>query len=157
MVKLIHYSDQPLTQIRSAAQNSEPELHGKPNGLWVSVGNAWSDWCRNNNFSLGELAHEVHLADDPNILWITKASELDAFNSRFGEPSTWFKSIHVLRWAQVAEQYDGIIISPYIWSRRLELSCHWYYGWDCACGCIWNARAISTIGEPVQHDGVQAQ
>ena len=44
-------------------------------------------------------------------------------------------------WPKVAERYDGIIIAPYQWSRRLD-GPMWYYGWDCASGCVWRARAV---------------
>ena len=48
-----------------------------------------------------------------------------------------------IAWEKVAAKYDGLIITPYIWQRRMELN--WYYTWDCASGCIWNVRAIKDI------------
>ena len=50
-------------------------------------------------------------------------------------------------WAEVASKYDGIIISPYQWSLRLDMEMMWYYGWDCASGCIWNISAIKELKE----------
>jgi hypothetical protein len=50
-----------------------------------------------------------------------------------------------IEWRKVAERFDGIIIAPYIWQRRLDLESSWYYSWDCASGCIWNASAVREI------------
>ena len=50
-----------------------------------------------------------------------------------------------INWRKVAKAFDGIIIPEYIYSRRLDGNASdWYYGWDCASGCIWDARAIKT-------------
>ena len=45
-------------------------------------------------------------------------------------------------WAKVASHYDGIEICPYIESRR---NMTWYYGWDVASGCVWNASGIKEL------------
>ncbi len=50
---------------------------------------------------------------------------------------------------QVAKLYQGIIIAPYCYSIRLDNDCFWYYPWDCASGCIWDATAIAAL-VPVQ-------
>lgn len=54
-------------------------------------------------------------------------------------------------WQAVASDHDGIIISPYNWPARHEMI--WYYPWDCASGCIWNADAITSI---TIHDGARS-
>ena len=41
--------------------------------------------------------------------------------------------------------YQGIIIAPYLWTRRHHESTGWYYSWDCASGVIWDARAIAEL------------
>jgi hypothetical protein len=46
-------------------------------------------------------------------------------------------------WGRVAEQYHGIVIAPYQWSLRLDLM--WYYGWDCASGCIWDTWIVERV------------
>lgn len=45
----------------------------------------------------------------------------------------------------IGARYDGIVITPYVWSMRLDRSAFWYYGWDCASGCIWNASAVAEL------------
>ena len=50
-------------------------------------------------------------------------------------------------WPAVATDYPGLIIAPYQWSCRMSEFTRWYYGWDCASGCIWNADAIARVTE----------
>ena len=48
-----------------------------------------------------------------------------------------------MNYAKVAENYGGIEVTPYIWEKRLDSM--WYYGWDCASGCVWHRDAIKEI------------
>ena len=113
----------------------------KPIGLWVSVGDAWRDWCEAEQFHMESLEYvsEVTLADDADILRMGTGEELDDFTDRYGDGQYG----DLIAWDEVARHHQGIIIDPYVWERRLELS--WYYGWDCASGCIWDAAAIEEI------------
>jgi len=52
-------------------------------------------------------------------------------------------------WEAVAKRYTGIEIEPYNWERRnsgpnnnYSMSMLWYYGWDCASGCVWELDAL---------------
>ncbi len=53
-----------------------------------------------------------------------------------------FKITYQLEWDKVKDKYQGIIIAPYQWECRLALETCWYYGWDCASGCIWDLDCI---------------
>jgi hypothetical protein len=64
-----------------------------------------------------------------------------AFDAEYRFPHPDLGRMSYIDWPRVAERFDGVIIAPYQWKHRLELM--WYYGWDCASGCIWNARAVS--------------
>lgn len=55
----------------------------------------------------------------------------------------------VIRWPLVASLYDGILIPRYLWSIRFR---NWYYGWDCASGCVWNTDVIRI--ESVEESGI---
>ena len=33
-------------------------------------------------------------------------------------------------------------------ARRLDMETRWYYGWDCASGCVWDASAVQSV-EPL--------
>lgn len=143
--ELLHYSAKAFSgPVRSEAQ--EPGVSMKPKGFWVSVGNEWEQWCRESEFGADRLGYvaRVTLVPDANVLRLSGQIDLDNFTDEYGDPHSERRfTIHCIRWDRVAEEYDGIIISPYVWERRLELM--WYYGWDCASGCIWNARAILSV------------
>jgi hypothetical protein len=149
---LIHFSAEPLGSIESRVQ--ERRAHGKPKGLWVSVEgdeDGWRDWCLGEQFGLERLAvaQHVRLADDAQILYVDSAAGIDDLGRRYGTESEYWTGPRPyydrIDWAQVAECYQGIIIAPYIWSRRLDGGAFWYYGWDCASGCIWDASAIARV------------
>lgn len=118
----------------------------KPHGFWVSDEDdyGWHEWCNNENFYIENLkvAHEITLHEDANILYIRSVEALDEFTERYRLSPI---SSHQICWAEVAKEYQGIIITPYLWERRLDRNSSWYYGWDVASGCIWDAKAIKSI------------
>jgi hypothetical protein len=120
----------------------------KPAGFWVSVDGKddWKEWCEAENF--GDLSqqyrHKVTLKADSNILLLTDKLEVLCFRERYGrETNNPLYQIPYIPWDQVAQDYQGIIIAPYQWELRLEEM--WYYGWDCASGCIWDRMAIESV------------
>lgn len=147
--QLAHYSAEPVTAIRSVEQLERP--HFKPAGFWLSVdGNedGWKEWCEGEEWGLERLAcvHDVKLTPQANIFHLKSAADIDAFDVRFRSPIARDFSYFMIDWRSVAATYQGIIIAPYIWERRLSLDgANWYYAWDCASGCIWDASAIESI------------
>jgi hypothetical protein len=142
-MRLLHYSNEPLTSVHSVEQRP----HFKPCGLWVSVEGPddWKSWCKDQpSFPLGQIEHEVILAPGANILVISTPSELDDFAARYGNPEARTR-LESMDWGRVARDYQGLIIAPYIWERRLSEHTFWYYAWDCASGCIWDAAAIFEV------------
>ena len=156
-MRLLHYSDQPLLSVHSVEQvGGMAERGNKPNGLWVSVEGEddWKSWCESEDFSTNSMnaVTEVVLAENSNVLVIETSAALLAFHDEFralSDPPR-FSSI---RWPDVAAMYDGIIIAPYRWDHRLDgVASNWYYSWDCASGCLWNARAIYAL----KHNALKA-
>lgn len=153
--RLIHYSGQPLTQIRSTQQevkSNRGSTFWKPKGLWVSVEGEddWKEWCKSEQFSLDRLAYatQIILAPDANILRLTTPQELRTFSAQYGFnpwPDISLRSMYGIHWNAVAAKHQGIIIAPYLWSCRLDNDVFWYYSWDCASGCIWDAAAIAKL------------
>lgn len=141
---LIHYAKRHLPSVLSTlAQNADL----KPNGLWVSVqGPAdWLEWCDGEGFATERrIPTEVTLKADANILHISGPFELDAFTTEYRVLGA-YRSCTTINWGRVAAKYQGIIIAPYQWSRRMTDHTFWYYGWDCASGCIWDAEAIESL------------
>lgn len=163
---LHHYHDQPVILDRSWVydQSEKTWRGGKPNGLWVSVvgEDDWASWCRGEEFALGDLAvtHEVVLDPAANILHLKSPEEIDRFHREYaGEVPEWYRRDdrrqdrfmfgqeyvdlqRPIEWNRVADEYQGLIIAPYQWERRLG-GPFWYYGFDCASGCIWDLSAIA--------------
>jgi len=129
----------------------------KPQGLWVSIdrdGQGWARWCREANFRVGELVYRnvITLRDPRALLWLRTPRALDALTEDYGIDGNIFNSMplghyrnwtRAINWYAVARKYPGVIITPYMWQCRMSLS--WYYGWDCASGCIWDASQIIAI------------
>ena len=155
-MRLVKYSAEPLV---FDPEFVYPNSHiasavGKPVGLWVSDESpgmfGWKEWCEGETWNIGGLAHRTEFALTPghNVLIIDTPEALAAFDAEY---STGSKYIERIDWSVVAERYDGIIITPYQWEHRLSMM--WYYGWDCASGCIWNLSAIAPVCGEVQNHG----
>lgn len=155
---LLHWSIRPVDTVESVDQEpGESAIHHKPHGFWVSVGDGedgWREWCESSDFGIARLAecHRVTLVEGANILRISSAHELLDFTRCFEAMREWQKKSsdldwrgNAIDWREVAKKHDGIIIAPYIWECRLNPRSHWYYSWDVASGCIWNADAIAGI------------
>ncbi len=147
--RLVHWSREPLGRIRSETQGGDKSRFDKPNGLWVSVeGNddGWRWWCQAEEFALDSFAVEHEITLDPNarILRIAGALELRVFTERYA-CGPWNRRSYAINWPDVAASYQGIIIAPYVWECRLCDETTWYYSWDCASGCIWDASAIADV------------
>ena len=87
---------------------------------------------------------EVVLAPNAAVLTIPTAFDLDLFTEEYIERGE-ARYLSRIRWDRVAERYQGIVIAPYHWSRRMADHTFWYYGWDCASGCIWDAAAVAEL------------
>lgn len=156
-MNLLHYTDAPLTfDPARTYEQDEPSSYRKPHGFWVSVEGEddWPSWCRGELFATDRLAHvsRVTLAADAHVHVISDASALDAFTGTYAVQTDWERRFAWKRddrsqwpidWREVVKDCDGLIIAPYIYTRRMATE--WYYGWDCASGCIWNLSAIASV------------
>lgn len=154
-MRLIHYSDEPLTSVRDVEQAGEKyEWHDgrKPVGLWVSVEGSddWASWCASEQF--GDIASQhatlVRLHENHRVLILDTSDAMQIFHQRYGYRSEIMRSQHSARvdWPAVSRDHDGVVIAPYQPEHRLwsPLS-GWYYTWDCASGCIWRGRAVQAL------------
>jgi hypothetical protein len=148
--------------------------HPKPNGLWFDVNEDWKRWCEAAQFRLENLhyRHTVTILDRSRILFLQRAKDIDVFTQKysrnlsgriqflqsakdmdvftrrygcdlFGDIQKHFSNY--IMWGEVAEKYSGIIIVPYFRTRSGTYL--WYYGWNCAGGCVWDTSVIS-LGKP---------
>lgn len=144
---LLHYSRKPLGAVVSTVQSETP--HMKPRGLWVSVQGEhdWESWCRGEDFALESFAVppvEIILAPNANILRLTSDPGIIDFGRKYRDPAR-LSDCYSIDWRPVAAKYQGIIIAPYSWECRYHSETSWYYGWDCASGCIWDAAAVASV------------
>jgi len=138
-----------------AGQETPEHYFHKPWGLWVSVEgeNDWKEWCTSEDFQRSRLQVEnvIELKPDANLLRLRSPGQLDEFTKQYGVVSRLAQqhpglfTERVIDWPRVAGEYQGILIAPYQWSRRMERTTSWYYGWDCASGCIWDVDAIEGV------------
>ena len=136
---LSHFTKAETLEPYSVAQEI-PRM--KPRGLWVSVDGErdWPEWCAEEEFGIGPNRFIVTLAADANILHLTTAEEITEFHAEYRSGNDDFYLDH----QRVAEKYQGLIIAPYQWSLRWD-GPSWYYSWDVASGCIWDAAAIEAV------------
>lgn len=159
---LEHYTPHPLVfDTKRAYMTSR---HDKPAGFWVSVRGEddWPSWCREEGFREDYLSYcsVVTLEDYANVLILGNVEEIRAFTNKYGNPPAdapiYLRRGNYIDWESVQKEYDGIIITPYQWTIRLDPEFSWYYGWDVASGCIWNLDAIKTITGSAVFDGARA-
>lgn len=149
----LHTSHRPLRTVRDVAQRASDDPvapPGKPRGLWYGVDTAWLDWCRSEMPEwVGRYTYALTVRPE-RLLTLRTVDDLFAFTGRFHQPPPWAADLvgrnlvsrMFIDWRAVAAQWDGIEIAPYLWPARLDPATSWYYGWDCASGCIWRAAAV---------------
>jgi hypothetical protein len=154
-MRLIHWDKEIITYDPNRVYpDSERDAYFKPKGLWVSDEDdfGWSHWCDSEQFDgMGRIyEHQVGLWPDHNILVIRDVESLDKFHERFAHdilgtirPFGINPRKDWLDWRSVYPLWQGIIITPYLWDRRMDYM--WYYGWDCASGNIWDLSAIRSF------------
>lgn len=165
--QLFHYSEEPLVEIiqdfHAIIRAREPFCM-KPFGFWVSIEDypedqTWKTWCEQEEFRLDDLKHRYHikLKENSNILYLNTSQEIIDFSLKYAanDPYDFGRFmrdpkrppyVYKIEWDKLSEEYDGILIAPYQWSCRLmNPTTTWYYGWDCASGCIWNVDCIESF------------
>lgn len=144
-MNLSHYSNDATVVPYAVDQSPEPYPYAKPCGLWVSVDGPddWAAWCAEQfRDTAAQHRHIVTLAEGHDVLVIDTARGLVQFSEAYGK-THWLGGDACIDWAAVAKRHQGVIVAPYQRSARYDLM--WYYGWDCASGCIWDPAAIASV------------
>lgn len=128
--------------IANACHNYKQTIGYKPKGIWYGFDTSWHDWCRQEQLYswLDGADYEVCIPNHLNILQCSTADDLFSFTREYNTTRKYNTS--GIDWTKVIKDYDGIEINPYIWSCRSNYNTMWYYGWDCASGCVWNAKEV---------------
>ena len=143
---LAHYTAEPLV---FDAQRTYAQHHPtfKPHGLWLTIDgeDGWRAWCEYESFHPESLAHrtEFRLRENANILHLESHRDVLHFTAKYADKLTRLRGW--VDWSRVVDQYDGVLIAPYLWSARMAIETTWYSTWDCASGCFWNLDAIELV------------
>lgn len=146
-IKFIHYTSEPLVELNSICYIQNGII--KPNGLWFSVegfkdDTNWFDWCCIEEFRLENLKHRNELIlDTKSILWLDTPESIAHLTTHFSVAYPPLDRVgFCIDWGLISKLYDGIIIAPYQYCMRFSHQDFWYYGWDCASGCVWNLERV---------------
>jgi hypothetical protein len=163
---LVHFSQEALalSDLVPRRQSHLEHRGDKPQGLWVSDEDdeGWYDWCSENMLeSRGAslaVAHRVTLKQNARVLCLATCEDVQQFTGTYRGPDPSYALLSIrnfhIDWEQIAERYQGILITPYQWACRNDLNTFWYYSWDCASGCIWDPEAIESL-EVIEWSGKQ--
>ena len=145
-IKRITTSPTRITEFYDVDQ-SQRRAQNKPKGLWYACGPEWLNWMSTDMPEcLNKVNYIYELTLDPTtICFIRTADDLQKFDRKYGSKTTW--GGETINWAKVARDYKGIEICPYQGADRYVYD--WYYGWDIASGCIWDASAIMDSKEEI--------
>ncbi len=144
-MKRIHVTSKEIKVLRNVRQMK----CYKPYGLWYGIDNSWKDWCKSEmpeQFELYKYLYELKI-NISKILQIRTLSGLRRFANKYKVMIDESNFISIINWFKVSKEYYGIEINPHLWRSMFNTNYIWYYGWDCASGCIWNKKAIKNIKE----------
>ncbi len=129
----------------------------KPNGFWYSCYNDWYNSTQLEGMFQYKYIHKIEIKnnvlinikkkDKDKILVINNEKDFNIFNKKYGYKSSYNKKFweekgggnYLIKWENVANDYGGIEICPYLKKKRYYL---WYSTFDVASGCIWNIKSI---------------
>lgn len=130
----------PLKQIRSGTPvDSNTNQIGKPAGFWFGVGSEWVDWTEYEMPDWkGDNLYSVEV-DESQCLVIQDEFDFKDFSRTYGTPDG------LIDWGRVSKDHKGVIIREYFPKYRMNPYYRWYYSWDIASGCVWDASAIRQV------------
>ena len=141
---IYHYSKSGIRSFEPREQKSESGFwmtYDKPKGLWITDNSKynWHWWSTAESFRIDALCYrqKIILKPEANILLLKSDADLLDFTTKYHARHVADDRLGGIDWSAVAAEYDGIVITPYRWKLRLSQKTRWYYGWDCASGCIW--------------------
>ncbi len=138
-----------LNSARVHRMRKMQETEKKPFGLWYGFDNSWLDWVR-GRYDYWQLSwlHTIEM-DDSNVLRIENGIEIEAFTDEYSEGglAAGPRKTRDIDWKKVSKTYSGIEIVPFLNDCNTRVELFWYYGWDVACGCIWDPSVFKRISQ----------
>lgn len=112
----------------------------KPPGMWYSFGLAWIKFIVSEKYEKQPKYIDLLEVDKSKLICINTPLALDKFHLQYGISFKTHEKYKTIDWKAVMKDYGGIEIAPYIHQRRFSYL--WYYGFDIASGCIWDADVL---------------
>ena len=114
--------------------------------FWLSVGDAWQDWCEHNSFDIGSrFVRNVRL-DTSKTLVILDRADYDRFEKTYGfthHCDILNMEYTLINWDAVAKDYSAVLVHY----RQTGMG-SWTYGWDVASACVLRSDAILGMDMP---------
>lgn len=179
--KYIHISQYFLTMDNIKDMSGESASWGSsaiyynPQGIWLSCGSAWLDWFEGycNQWLKLPYVYEIDINKN-TVLKINNIFQFRDFAKKYRNPDATSLE-KMIDWSLVKEDYDGLIICPYLGSKIWKVSnpttfginkntidyietaldtkvfevdafiYEWYRHWETATGVIWRPSGIKSI------------
>lgn len=119
----------------------------KPYGLWYGIDNSWIDFCE-SEMPEWVSPHRYKLdIDMSKVLVVDTIEKMYDMNKHVVNTEEYFHlKNYDIDWTYFDKKgYKGIEIPRYMYELRMKNEFFWYYGWDCASGCIWSTDIIKSI------------
>ena len=179
----LHISKDLIERFISKRQRVEM----KPIGIWYGFNESWLEWMLDAGCNWFQpYIYEV-IVDEEKLLRISNHDQFEDFEEEFGSLPAYMlrmqenarkvkaagfdtpdydylfgpNPLGMRRYTQhidfpkLSKQYSALEITPYLYGKRLEAI--WYYGWDCASGCVWNKKGLKELRLFAQYDPEQKQ
>jgi hypothetical protein len=132
---LQHYSYEEVGELYPVKQVSH---WFKPDGFWLSVGEAWKEFLEEGKtFEVGPFLSYWELELE-SILCLSTIESVAAVELREDY------STRIPDWFKVAENYKGVLFSPYFYEVRHQLS--WYHSVDLPSAVVWDPTCLRRVG-----------
>ena len=144
MYTLNHYSAHSFP---IAVRNAVGGADRKPlRAFWLSVGDAWQDWCERNCFDIGSRFVRSVRLEASKTLVISSREDFDRFEDRYGftyRCEILGSECTLIDWDDVAADWSAVLVRY----RKTGMG-SWTYGWDVDSACVLRSDAILEMGFP---------
>lgn len=132
----------------------------KPKGIWYGFGDSWIEWASSEMpEKVGKYFFDIEI-DTSKILKVSTKEEAILFVEKYGvgilkdifqmkldnmENIQKITAMGNINWFNVAKDYSGFELNPYIYELRPDSNFLWINAWDMASGVIWDSSIIKKI------------
>jgi hypothetical protein len=148
LTEFFHYTKDPDLAIDVNREYKTRRI--KPSGFWVSVGDAWKEWCEEEEFHPERLEHVYGVdIDMSGFLTVNDRETITALYEEFPDAGNDSPKVSIgtfVDWGAAASRYAGLLFSPYDkWLNDWRDLPIWWYGLDCASAVVFDLTAIKSL------------